>query len=114
MPVIHQYYHHIDRCPAEGPSSPNCVCWHSEGEGPEPRARPDGHELRLWRTVDTCALTAEQKIELALAKRELREKVEGADQTCTLTKMRAYGEFADRLLRVGITAEVARDANIKV
>ena len=50
-----QYYYRTSRCPAIGPKSPDCVCWHNEGEGPFPEARHDtAHPpIKNWRKSPT-------------------------------------------------------------
>lgn len=113
MPVIHQYYHHIDGCPSKESGGPECVCWHDEGTGPYPEAAYNANNL-AWRDKPEKALTSEQKVEFALAKRELEDRIKRADEACLFAKLRAYDLYANRLVFAGITVGVARDAGIKV
>jgi hypothetical protein len=49
----HQYYFHENNCPAANPLVDGCICWHEQGTGPYPNAKPGdtGDEAPTkWRT----------------------------------------------------------------
>lgn len=48
----HQYYYRTSGCPAQSGYDSDCVCWHSEGDGPFENERHDDETKTVsWRTV---------------------------------------------------------------